>query len=826
MSIRSRTLLGYAVLMALVFLAGGIGLLHAHSVDDALDAMNLGADRIQYLTDLRIRWLSLLSSVDEMILTRQSSLAGTDVSQRLYELTTSVRETGRSFGEADSSYAELSRCVESVPGVISAISEAAVAGGWARAQVLRHTELASLQRRFEQILRSLQERNRSQVMLDIEATRHIQQRTRTGLFLMVLFALVFGPVAAGITASSIVRPIEFLAGAVRSLEPEGLKQKLVFDRRDEIGELALAYNLMTEKLHQVLTGLEEQINTCRLVEGALRTSESRYRSLFEHSPISLWELDLAGSGELAGNAATASCREPIGSDPHAEAQHVGGISVVAVNRSTLDLMEAVDEPDTGRLCRRISEDLGSHLARALRVFAGGGTAYGSEARITTLKGRTLDVIAHIAVPPEQAGLFSRVFVSILDMTARKEMEQALRKSEEQYYRAQKMEAVGRLTGGVAHDFNNILTVIIGNCDIALSERGIAPSLVQRIEQIRSAGLRAASVTEQLLAFSHQRVSKPGPVALASLVRGISDMLERILGENIELVLDLEHPVPTVIVDPGHMEQVIMNLAVNARDAMPEGGRLGISLFSASVDEAYCDGHPDASPGEHAVLEVSDTGTGIEAEIIGMIFDPFFTTKDRGKGTGLGLATVQGIITDSRGWIDLKSAPGAGTVFRIFLPGSDLPPGEPVERKTTETVGPGASTILLVEDEEAVREVTSAALRLNGYRVLEASDADGAFRLFTDAAGEIDLLVTDIILSGSINGIRIARELRERKPDLGILFISGYATEEIERTGGLSTNAEFLSKPFSTAAFLARVAEVIGAGPARPPGSPPQGPHRV
>lgn len=815
MSIRSRTLLGYALLMALVFLAGGIGLLHAHSVDDALDAMNLGTEKIRYLTDLRIRWLSLLSSVDEMILTRQSSLAETDLSRRLDELMTSVQEAGGCFGEADSSYAELSRCVESVPGVVAAIGGTAVAGGWARAQVLRHTELASLQRRFEQILRSLQERTRSQVMQDIEATRRIQQRTRTGLILMVLFTLAFGPVAAGVTASSIVRPIEFLARAVRSLEPEGLKQKLVFDRRDEIGELALAYNLMTEKLHQVLTGLEEQIHACMLVEGALRTSESRYRSLFEHSPISLWELDLAGSGELVRDKATSGFWERLESDPLEQAQVMEKISVVAVNRSTLDLMEAVDEPDTDKLCNRITVDLRSHLTRALRVFAGGGTTYGSEARITTLKGRTLDVIAHVAVPPEQAGLFPRVFVSILDMTARKEMEQALRKSEEQYYRAQKMEAVGRLTGGVAHDFNNILTVIIGNCDIALSERGIAPSLAQRIEQIRSAGLRAASVTEQLLAFSHQRVSKPGPVALASLVRGISDMLERILGEDIELVLDLEHPVPTVIVDPGHMEQVIMNLAVNARDAMPDGGRLGISLSRASVDEAYCGVHPDASPGEHAVLEVSDTGTGIEAEIIGKIFDPFFTTKDRGKGTGLGLATVQGIITDSRGWIDLRSAPGSGTVFRIFLPGSDLQPEEPAERKVPEAIGPGASTILLIEDEEAVREVASAALRQNGYRVLEAAGADEAVGLFTGAAGDIDLLVTDIILSGSINGIRIAQEMRERRPDLRILFISGYATEEIERTGGLSKNAEFLQKPFSMSLFLAKVAEVIGDGPARP-----------
>ena len=378
-----------------------------------------------------------------------------------------------------------------------------------------------------------------------------------------------------------------------------------------------------------------------------------------------------------------------------------------------------------------------------------------------------------------------------------------------------MEAVGRLTGGIAHDFNNILTVIMSNCHIALMDPELTPELRSRFQQVLGAAGRAASVTEQLLSFSHQQVTNPVPVDPNDIVRGVSEMLEHVIGEDIRLEISLQEELPPVEVDPVHMEQVLLNLAVNARDAMPRGGTLTISTFM--VPEALRDSrrgiHNEEPPGM-VVLSVRDTGSGMTPEVMEKAFEPFFTTKEKGKGTGLGLASVQGIVSENGGFIKVDSAPGEGTEFRIHLPPAGGKPVRAPDSSETGAIGAGRGTVLLVEDEKGVRDVVSSALGLSGYRVLEAEDGPTALEIFQAGRDEIDILVTDVVLPGSLDGIQIARRVLKARPDLDVLFMSGYIQEALARSGSMPSGSRFISKPFSTRTFLNTVGEMITSSPNR------------
>jgi PAS domain S-box-containing protein len=381
-------------------------------------------------------------------------------------------------------------------------------------------------------------------------------------------------------------------------------------------------------------------------------------------------------------------------------------------------------------------------------------------------------------------------------------EDALRRSEEQLRQALKMEAVGRLAGGVAHDFNNLLTSVLGHADLAITRVHPSDPLHDDLLEIKSAGARAAALTQQLLAFSRKQVLAPRVLDLNGIVAGIARMLRRTIGEDIELITRLAPELGSVRADPVQMEQVILNLAVNARDAMPLGGRLVIE--TANVDLAK---------GRGVRVTVTDTGVGMSEEVRAHLFEPFFTTKEVGKGTGLGLATAYGIVQQSGGTISVTSAPGQGTSFLVDLP---LVRGEPVspERLPAPLPGSGSETILLVEDEDAVRNLTRRVLEHHGYQVLSAPSGEAAVEVSRQHTGPLHLLLTDVVMPG-ISGPRLAELLQAERPDLLLIFMSGYAATTLEQKILLDPASAFLQKPFTTEKLMRRVREVLDKGAPAP-----------
>ena len=421
-----------------------------------------------------------------------------------------------------------------------------------------------------------------------------------------------------------------------------------------------------------------------------------------------------------------------------------------------------------------------------------GSFYSEQMTITPVRDQRGEITHFIAIKAE--------------VTERKRLEQQLRQ-------AQKMEAVGRLAGGVAHDFNNMLTIISGYSGILLEHPGTVEPLRGYVDEIRNASGRAASLTRQLLAFSRQQVLAPRVLDLNAVVSNIQKMLKRLIGEDIDLVTVLGESLWPIMADPGQLEQVLLNLAVNARDAMPEGGVVTIETANVKMDAASAQAHFPLKVGPYVLLTFSDTGIGMGAETQARIFEPFFTTKETGKGTGLGLATVYGIVKQSGGYIWVYSEVGKGTTFKIYLPRTEVefdetgPGGGRVEALQ------GTETLLLVEDEDSVRELVRNVLREKGYRVLEASRGEEALELSDLYAGRIDLLVTDVVMP-QMNGRELARRLVNSRPQIKVLYISGYADNAVWYPGGLDAGGAFLQKPFSPEALARKVREVLGAAPSR------------
>jgi signal transduction histidine kinase/ActR/RegA family two-component response regulator len=380
--------------------------------------------------------------------------------------------------------------------------------------------------------------------------------------------------------------------------------------------------------------------------------------------------------------------------------------------------------------------------------------------------------------------------------------------ERQLMQAQKMEAVGRLAGGVAHDFNNLLGVITGYGEIVQRRLPDDDALAPKVAEILKAAERAAGLTRQLLAFSRQQVLQPRIVDVNALVTDLAKMLRRLIGEDIELEAALDRELGSVKADPGQLEQVLMNLAVNARDAMPEGGRLAIATTNLEVGSAEAALRPPMRPGSYVLLSVTDTGTGMDAETQSHLFEPFFTTKEIGKGTGLGLSTVYGIVKQSEGYIWCESAPGAGTTFRIYLPRADGKPAT-VQRTRTTLGLKGTETILLIEDARSLRDVVCETLEEAGYTVLVAEDGTKALQVAEEYTGPIHLIVTDVIMPG-LSGRHAAERVREARPEVEILFISGYTSDAIDKHGVLSPDVRFLPKPFSSEDLLHTVRQTLAA----------------
>jgi two-component system, cell cycle sensor histidine kinase and response regulator CckA len=439
-----------------------------------------------------------------------------------------------------------------------------------------------------------------------------------------------------------------------------------------------------------------------------------------------------------------------------------------------------------------------------------GTPFDVEAEIITAKGTRLWVRAIGNALRNAEGVITHVHGSVQDVTPWKVAEARHAKLEEQFRQAQKMETVGNLAGGVAHDFNNLMSIVLSYSELAAADLKGDDPLRADLQEIRAAGLRAVALTRQLLAFSRQQVLAPKIVDLGEIVGGMQNMLRRLIGEDVELTVAGAPGLGKVLVDPGQLEQVIMNLAVNARDAMPQGGMLTIETTGVSLDEAYASEHVDVTPGPHVMLAVSDTGSGMDAATQARMFEPFFTTKEKGKGTGLGLATVFGIVRQSGGTIWVYSEPGKGTTFKIYFPLADgAALADAVPPSSARGPARGSETILLVEDDERVRAVTHTILRKYGYSVMEAQNGGEAFLLCEQHTATIHLLLTDVVMP-RMSGRQLAERLAPMRPAMKVLYMSGYTDDAIVRHGILDSTIAFIQKPITPEALARKVRDVLDA----------------
>jgi two-component system cell cycle sensor histidine kinase/response regulator CckA len=518
-----------------------------------------------------------------------------------------------------------------------------------------------------------------------------------------------------------------------------------------------------------LLGVGQDITGAKLAESALRQSENRYRSLY------------------ASMSEGAALHRLVYDDQHRPIDYV----VLDVNRAFEQIagLRAVDV--IGRLA---TEVYGQVPPPFLDVFARVADT-GQPASFTT-EFHALQKQLKVSAFSPGHGQFATLFEDITEHT----------KLEERFRQAQKMEAVGRLAGGIAHDFNNLLTAVLGYADLALNQLSDADPLKPQIQEIRNSGERAAALTGRLLAFSRKQVLQPRVIDLNVVVTGMIPMLRRVIGEDIELVTSPPGEVRFVTADPSQVEQVIMNLAVNARDAMPRGGRITVETASADLADEAALGSGAPQAGSWVTLSISDTGVGMAADTLSHLFEPFFTTKEPGKGTGLGLSTVYGIVTQSGGHISVTSELGRGTTFRIYLPKSEAGAAVPKPAARASVPRGGTETILLAEDEEAVRDLVRTILEQRGYTVLEAADGHEAIGICEDYRGEIHLLVSDVVMP-LMSGPELAARLLRLRPSLRTLFLSGY-TDEAVNAHGVIAGANFLQKPFKPVDLAARVRDVL------------------
>ena len=483
--------------------------------------------------------------------------------------------------------------------------------------------------------------------------------------------------------------------------------------------------------------------------------------------------------------------------------------VISISPSVEKVLGYRPEELTGRVFQELNllapASVENAVSDATRVFQG-----------ETLSGRIYEFVARdgkrrfgevSGSPMIREGKVVSIVSVARDITERKVAEEEKARLEEQFLQAQKMEAIGTLAGGIAHDFNNLLSIIMGHADLSLMRIKKDDPLCKDIEEIKKAGQRAASLTRQILAFSRKQIIQPKVLDLNDIIRTLEKMLGRLIGEDITFETTLDPALSPVEVDPGQMEQVVMNLAVNARDAMPQGGRFSIVSANVFVDEGDPQRQPEMTAGPYVLLTVTDTGVGMDKETETRIFDPFFTTKAVGRGTGLGLSTVYGIVKQNGGHIHVESQLGEGSAFRIYLPAQKEGARGVKEAKAQPERLTGSETVLVVEDDEPLRRLASTILRRHGYTVLEAQDGDSALMVSKGYEGPIHLILTDVVMPG-MNVREMAEKIRSMRPEVKILYTSGYTDDTIVQYGILEPGIALLEKPITPDALLRKVREVL------------------
>jgi len=569
--------------------------------------------------------------------------------------------------------------------------------------------------------------------------------------------------------------------------PEKLQRQLTQVRDQLAGTAPIRRRQLTEALAALQEALQEvevaeeelsqQNEELIAAREALEFERHRFQDLFEGAPVGYLVTDSSGVIRQANRAATAllhSIEKALPGKPLAvflpPAERGGFRTLLAELRSRPAHREI-----------EISLRRVGHGVPALRILA---------------------TVARDA--DEKAGEPAGLRWVLQDVSERRAAEEALRESQERLRHSQRLEAIGRLAGSVAHSFNNLLAAIAFHSELLLDDRCAKGDVQRHAEEIQRAGERAAALALQLLAFSRKQALNPARLSLGDLIESMEPILRRLLGEDIVLGLDLDPAAGLVYADLGQIEQVLLNLIANARDAMPEGGRLTIRTAGVELAEAN---QPRLPPGRYVTLTVVDTGVGMSPEVLARLFEPFFTTKERGQGTGLGLSTVYGIVRQSGGEIQAESAPGAGTTFTIYLPQADTARDEPELPPVESRATAGSEVVLLVEDEDNIREPATEILEANGYSVLPARNGAEALEVARRHPGPIHLMVTDVMMP-HMNGSRLVETLHASRPETRVLYISGYPEEAIAKHGTLVPRHRFLQKPFSPGTFLTTVREVL------------------
>ena len=515
-------------------------------------------------------------------------------------------------------------------------------------------------------------------------------------------------------------------------------------------------------------------------EEALRVSEERYRSILESIEDGYYEVDIAGNFTFFND----SMCQILG---YSKEEMMG-----------MNNRQYTDQKNAKKLYQAFN-----------KVFRTEQSAKGYEWEIIKKDGTKRDVDASVSLIKDISGNRIGFRGIVRDITERKQAEKEMAALQEQLRQSQKIEAIGQLAGGIAHDFNNAITLIKTCSQLALMDLKPGDPLRQTFEMIDKATQQSANLTRQLLAFSRRQIMEMKVLDLNSLLGDMDKMLHRVIGEDIELVSMLAGDLGRVKVDPGQMEQVVLNLVLNSRDAMPQGGKLTIETANVELNEKYVNNHVGVKPGSYVRVSVSDTGVGMTPEVRERVFEPFFTTKEKGKGTGLGLSTVYGIVKQSKGNIWVYSEPGKGTTFKVYLPQVEEPLEEEKEkaRRLERELPHGGETVLVAEDDGDVRSLVVQILKKQGYKVLEAANGEEAFMICEKHEGAIDLLVTDVVMP-----VMSGRELTDRllllQPKIKILYMSGYTDEAIVRHGVLEEGVNFFQKPFSMEALVLKVREVL------------------
>jgi PAS domain S-box-containing protein len=536
-------------------------------------------------------------------------------------------------------------------------------------------------------------------------------------------------------------------------------------------------------------GTQRDVTAIHQATEALRSSEERYRIFLEQSSDAIYRFEIEGGipvtlpveeqvALLFERAYLAECNSAM-------ARMYGYEAAEEILGRRMGEFTPLEDP-------RSLEYRQAFIRGGYRLLEGESYEVDRFGRVHFFLNNTVGIVEN--------GRLVRTWGTQRDLTRQRALEERLRQS-------QKIESTGRLAGGIAHDFNNLLTAILGTCDILLSDLPEGNPNREDVVEIKQSANRAASLTRQLLAFSRRQVLQARVLDLNALVRNSEKMLKRLIGEDIFLLTALASDLGAVRADPTQLEQVIMNLVVNARDAMPAGGTVRLDTANLQVDRAWAPGPVSPQPGPYVLLTVSDTGVGMSREVLAHLFEPFFTTKELGKGTGLGLATVYGIVKQSGGYIFAESAPGKGTEFKVYLPRVEETP-ESVEQVVVPIpVSRPGQVILLVEDEESVRRMTRRVLQNLGYHVLEAAHGGDALQIVAGEPGPIHLLVTDIVMPG-MSGQQLAAELKAIRPDLKVLYMSGYSDDAIVHRGTLGGDSGFIQKPFTPATLAVKLAEIL------------------